>query len=193
MCLQGDVEDDPEFWDRLEADSARGTGSSAATAGFAASGGAQVCQHRAIDQLGKIRAAAMDHRHPFVWTIACTFACTVTRSIKRSAHVHAHCRKLHALMCISGMRLALQAFNDSARSSGGARPSGGPFGAEGQNSSGPLNSIGKPLKAPSSAAAAAGLSGPAAESCRDVGSIEGWQALAAQIMGEVGLGLRALG
>jgi hypothetical protein len=92
--------------------------------------------------------------------------------------------KVSACQCY--VTLVLQAFNDSARSSGGARPSGGPFGAEGRNSSGPLDSIGKPLKAPSSAAAAAGLSSPAAESCRDVGSIEGWQALAAQIMGEVG-------
>ena len=84
------------------------------------------------------------------------------------------------------MTLALQAFNDSARSSGGARPGSGPFGAEGNSSSGPINLMGRPLKPSSTPAVAARLSGAAGESCRDVGSIEGWQALAAQIMGEVG-------
>lgn len=42
LDLQGDVEDDPDFWARLEAESARATSSSAATTGFAASGDAQV-------------------------------------------------------------------------------------------------------------------------------------------------------
>lgn len=81
--------------------------------------------------------------------------------------------------------LALQAFNDSARSSGGARPGGGPFGAESKHTSGPFSSTGQLIKAPGSSAAAVGLPDVAGESCRDVGSIEGWQALTAQIMGEV--------
>lgn len=89
------------------------------------------------------------------------------------------------MLCISGMRLALQAFSDPARISSGARPGSGPFGAESDTGSGPFSAVGQPAKAFGSTSAAAQLTGAAGESCRDVGCIEGWQALAAQIMGEV--------
>lgn len=74
----------------------------------------------------------------------------------------------------------MQAMSDSARSSSGFRPGSGaalqPHAKSGSAASMLVRDGGS------------GAAGPAwlQESARDVGSIEGWQALAAQIMGEVG-------